>query len=421
MAYPSSGEREIRVRGYDLMHRLRKSRHVRSFVQVTSLDIARELAGAVGLSVKSEEPGPLSQFLLQLNQSDLDFLLDQTEPHGLYPCVQGNTLRFLTLTGTDGSTLLALGESLLEVHIEVNSDSACRSVTVTGWDPFRAQLQVGRATKTRIGRRVAAEAPPKLFGSDGEVTLSSQAGRDQKIAQSIAQSELDRRSAGEVVLHGTVLGDPRLRPGSPVEVTGVAVTFSGRYILSSVTHTIDGRAGYVSEISSAPPAPRPRDRNTSVFQAIVTRVNDPERLGRVRVSFPACNNIESDWMHVVSAGAGKGKGLVICPEVNDQVLVLFVHGDSAQGFVLGSFYGTDGPPDPGLDGSRVKRYTLLTPNGQRVQLDDTGNLIRLENKNGSYLELAPEKVRIHATASLEIDAPGKDVVIKGKSIDFRKE
>ena len=44
-------------------------------------------------------------------------------------------------------------------------------------------------------------------------------------------------------------------------------------------------------------------------------------------------------MEVLSVGAGSGKGLVACPDVDDQVLVLLLHGDPAQGIVLGGLYG----------------------------------------------------------------------------------
>jgi len=68
----------------------------------------------------------------------------------------------------------------------------------------------------------------------------------------------------------------------------------------------------------------------------------------------------------------------------------------------------------------VRRYTLLTPGGQRIQLDDGQHTICLENSGGSYCELSPQKVRVHAAVDLEIEAPGQRVVIRGKNIDFER-
>ena len=55
-----------------------------------------------------------------------------------------------------------------------------------------------------------------------------------------------------------------------------------------------------------------------------------------------------------------------------------------------------------------------------IRLDDGKHSIRLENSSGSYYELTPQKVRVHAAADLEIEAPGQRVVIRGKNIDFEK-
>ncbi len=50
---------------------------------------------------------------------------------------------------------------------------------------------------------------------------------DDARAQGLAQGELDRRVAGEVVLRGVALGDPRLRPGCAVELSGVDPAVAG--------------------------------------------------------------------------------------------------------------------------------------------------------------------------------------------------
>jgi phage baseplate assembly protein V len=152
----------------------------------------------------------------------------------------------------------------------------------------------------------------------------------------------------------------------------------------------------------------------------VTRIDDPDSLGRIRVSLPAVGHVETDWMGVVAAGAGSGKGFVVLPDVGDQVLVLFIAGETSQGVVLGGLYGVHGPGDYGVEGTRTQRYTLGTRGGQKIRLDDGGESIRVENKGGSFLELSPKKAHLHSVVDLEIEAPGCSVVIKGKTIDFRQ-
>jgi phage protein D/phage baseplate assembly protein gpV len=418
--YTSARGRELRVRGYDLLHQLRKRQSVRAHVQVTTRDLAQELVADLGLTVQATEPGPLWPRLIQHRQSDLELLQEVAERCGLYLALRGNVLHLLTLQGSGEIVPLALGATLLEARIEINSDTVCRTVAAAGWDPSRIETHEGQASFARVGRAVAAEVIPARVGGDSKRELVDEETPSDDHASGIAQAELDLRTAQEVTLSGVAQGDTRLRPGTLVEVTGVDDTVAGRYVLSAITHTIDARKGFLSEISSYPPAPRPRARSSVAAPGVVTQIDDPERLGRVRVSLPTYSNIETDWMGVLSAGAGAGKGFMTLPDIGDHVLVLFAHEDPGQGVVLGGLYGVQEPPDVGIDGGIVRRYTLLTPGGQRIRLDDGQQTIRLENSGGSYCELSPQQVRVHAVVDLEIEAPGQRVVIRGKNIDFER-
>jgi len=153
---------------------------------------------------------------------------------------------------------------------------------------------------------------------------------------------------------------------------------------------------------------------------VVTRVDDPDSLGRVKATLPTFSDVESEWMEVVSVGAGPEKGLIALPDAGDQVLVLLLHEDPGRGVVLGGLYGTAGPPDSGVEGGTVHRYTLVTRGGQRIRLDDEHGVLGLENRAGSYVELSPDHVRLHAAEGLTIEAPGQPVVIRGQSIDFQR-
>ena len=418
--YEPARRREIRVRGYDLLHQLRKRQAVRAHVQVTTRDLAQELVADLGLTVQAAEPGPLWPRLIQHRQSDFELLQEVAERCGLYLAVRGNVLHLLTLQGIGETLPLALGETLLEARIEINADAVCRLVAAAGWDPSRIETHEGQAWHARVGRAVAAEVAPERVGGSGKRELVDEGTPNDDHAAGIAQAELDLRTAREVTLWGVAEGDPRLRPGTPVEVTGVADAVAGRYVLSAITHLIDARKGFVSEISSYPPAPRPRARSSVAAPGVVTQIDDPAKLGRVRVSLLTYGNVETDWMGVLSAGAGVGKGFMTLPDIGDHVLVLFAHEYPGQGVVLGGLYGVQEPPDVGIDGGVVRRYTLLTPGGQRIRLDDGQQTIRLENSGGSYCELSPQKVRVHAAVDLEIEAPGQRVVIRGKNIDFER-
>jgi phage baseplate assembly protein gpV/phage protein D len=418
--YTPDGGREIRVRGYDKLHQLRQRQTARAHVQVDLRDLAFELVAPLGLRVEADERGPLLMHLFQHNQTDLDLLTQTTRRYGFYFILQDETFHLLTLSGLGEALPLALGDSLLEARVTLNGDAACREVTAVSWNPLRVETNSGRVDHPRSGREVTAAVLPIAMNGDGLRLLLDESAADDDQATALAQAELDRRSAAEVSLWGVAAGDPALQPGKPIQVSGLAEAVNGRYILTDVTHRIDGTLGYVTELSTLPPPAPLRPQAAGVTLGVVSQISDPENIGRVRLTLPTYGDVETDWLAVLSIGAGRNKGLTILPDVGDQVLALLDHGDPGRGIVLGGFYGMDGPTDSGVEEGQARRYTLQTPGGQRVQLDDTGHVIRLENSRGSVVELTPDRVRLHAATSLEIEAPGQAITIRGQTIDFQQ-
>ncbi len=413
--YRADGELELRVRGYDVLHQLRKRQPVRAFVETQAADLARELVADLGIEIATTTAAPLHELLIQHGHNDFDLLQQTLATHGIYFTLRDDTLHLLTLTGLTDRVELALGESLHEASVELNSDRAVQSVAVSGWDPLWMEMFEGVVSEAQSGRRVTAQ----VDGRDA-VVFGEMESADSDQSTAIAQAIIDQRTAAAIVLNGVAEGDPALRPGTIVAVAGLDNAISGDYPLCDVLHTIDAQRGYLTTISSQPPQLPTPPRAASALIGVVTQVADPQGLGRVRVSYPSLNGVESGWMQVMSPAAGVNKGLVALPDIDDNVLVLCLNQNPTRGIVLGGIYGPFAPYADGVDGGAITRYSLRTPNGQLVQLDDSARQIRIENSEGSYVEMEPDKVRIHATTDLEIAAPGHAIVIKGDSIDFQR-
>lgn len=418
--YASDQARRVRLRGYDRLHRLRKQQPVRVHVEITAKDIAEEMLSGLGIMVQADMSGPVWPRVIQHRQSDFELLAELASRAGLFFSLRREVLHLFTLEGIGSAIKLELGTSLLEANIEVNGDTACDRVITTGWDPWSVQPHEGEAGPPRSGRDLPMQVRPSDFGGSGERRLVDEPLQDDRIAESIAQGELDHRTAREIVLWGVADGNPGLQPGTPVEISGLAASLCGRFVISAVNHTIDAKKGFISEINTTPPLRSLKTRGMVASLGIVSQIDDPEEMGRIKVCLPTYAEVESDWLSVLTVGAGTGKGLIMQPDIDDQVLVLLEQGDPAQGIVLGGLYGTKSPPDWGIDKGSVKRFTFQTPGGQRLQLDDARNSIRLEISEGSYLEMTPERVLLHAEADIEVEAPGKQVLIKGKRIDFQQ-
>jgi len=389
---------------------------------VDAIGVVREVLANASIAASVEGNAAVDwPLLLQHDQTDFELLRELCERAGLYFVLRQEKLYLLTLEGvSDGETPeLTLGDSLLEATFELNAATSCRRVVARGWDPGRVLPLEAQAKEPRCGRVATARVAPADVGGTDERLIGGLTGADETHAQLIAQAELDRAVANELTLRGTAQGDPALRPGTTVEVVGVADRLAGTYVLTEVVHTIDPETGYLSAISSRPPPPLVHSGAMGMALGKVSTVDDPEGLGRVRVRLPAFGDIETGWLQVLGVGAGAKKGLCVLPDTDDQVLVALFRGDLGQAIVLGGLYG-DANPDPGVEGGNVRRFSLQTAGGQRLFFDDKRRTLQISDAKGSHFEIGPKGVSLHSKVPLTIEAPGQSLVFRASTIDFER-
>ena len=107
---------------------------------------------------------------------------------------------------------------------------------------------------------------------------------------------------------------------------------------------------------------------SGVAVGIVTNNQDPQQLGRVKVRFPWLpGEDESFWAMIAVLMAGHERGTYFLPEVDDQVLVAFEHGDIRRPYVLGALWHRAAPPpETNADGKNNKRLIRSRSGLQRL-------------------------------------------------------
>ena len=85
--------------------------------------------------------------------------------------------------------------------------------------------------------------------------------------------------------------------------------------------------------------------------ALVTDNVDPDELGRIQVKFPTLHEEPlSFWLRQIAPMAGIERGLYALPEIDDEVLVVFLQGSHDVGVIIGQFWnGVDKPPPEAKD------------------------------------------------------------------------
>jgi uncharacterized protein involved in type VI secretion and phage assembly len=166
----------------------------------------------------------------------------------------------------------------------------------------------------------------------------------------------------------------------------------------------------------------PAGRFYGVTIGIVTNTKDPDGLGRVKVALPwLADAVESDWARIAVPMAGKGRGTYFLPEVDDEVLLAFEHGDPAFPYVLGGLWnGKDEPPATNTDGKNDVRM-IRSRSGHAIRLIDKDGAEQIEivdrtGKNKVSISSADGKITISADADVVVEAARGTLTLRGKDV-----
>ncbi len=186
-----------------------------------------------------------------------------------------------------------------------------------------------------------------------------------------------------------------------MSVGGVDPALTGKWVISGSRHEF-GEGIYRTSLEFAGRQDRSiyglvgqgtsagHDRIYGLVIGIVTDNDDPDQLGRVKLKFPWLgDDVESWWARLAAPGAGKDYGVTWVPQVNDEVLVGFEHGDIRFPFVLGGLWnGKDTIPfDYGadLDAGEVTYCGFTSRTGHKISFLESSSesAIKLETKGGA--------------------------------------
>ena len=178
-------------------------------------------------------------------------------------------------------------------------------------------------------------------------------------------------------------------------------------------------------------------RIDGVVTGIVADIKDPNGLGRVKLLFPWLaegkegtvhigdneERAHSDWARVATLMAGKERGTFIIPEVNDEVLVAFEHGQLNRPVVIGMLWNNeDLPPEKIDEKGKNDIRAIHTRSGHKVVFNDSDeapSILIVDNrgKNRIFINSKEKKMEIEAEGDLTITVGGK-LTIKAKGIQI---
>ena len=167
-----------------------------------------------------------------------------------------------------------------------------------------------------------------------------------------------------------------------------------------------------------------------VLPALVVDIKDPDTPGRVKVTLPWSVDAKGEryeaWARLATMLGGNNRGSWFIPDVDDEVLVAFEHGDPRRPYVLGGLWnGQDSAPES-MDGAgnnykKVLRsrngvkitlddqdgqeqLILETPGGQKITLKDGPGSVEVADSNGNSIKMEAAGITINASAKVTVNA-----------------
>jgi uncharacterized protein len=292
-----SGESRVTIRAFNRLHRLTHERKTRVFVDTTDAEIVEVIARENGLvPAPSGDVNIKYDHVYQHNQTDLEFLLERAARIGYEVLVDDTSLLFRKKE-VAAPLVLAKGwrrtgdSRLRRFHARLSTTGTLQRVIVHGFDP-QGQEHVGEATAPTVLLVPGDPQPDLLLGRTVAFTVDQPVFSTEEAA-AIAKSMLEQATLSYVTGEAEAKGHPKIKAGIVVKIDGVGDRFDGEYHVTGVrhrySHLLGCGGGYKSRLKL-------RRRPIALFYL---------------------------------------------PDVDEEVLIAFVHGDLTRPYVVGSLWDDD--------------------------------------------------------------------------------
>ena len=391
----------IIVSGYSATYRMETAHSCFSWNDTTIGDVVKKLCEQAKVQLELNPAFKENKdFICQYEESDFDFIRRLAHQYQEWMYFDGTKLIFGKPRKLADPIILEYGTTLSS--LDIGLQTLARSEQVFSYHSG-ADREMQRMTPD------LAYGHDKLSGDAFRASLGmfSKPARQHALPRISNETELinymGRKQAAETAETHYITAEsqvPTLRVGSVVSlyssflerVGNISKESLGNFIIIEISHEVSQGSYYKNRFKAIPatikamPSPKVRMPLTETQMATVLSNADPQGKGRVRVRMNwQTDGMQTGWVRVMTPDGGSSsdvksnRGFVFIPEVGDQVLLGFRHGDPARPYVMGSlFNGTTG--GGGGQGNNCK--SLTTRSGSSLKLDDSAGSVTLHDKGG---------------------------------------
>jgi uncharacterized protein len=270
--FPAGGQPTLQVRALNQLYRLHFKQVTEPFVEKTDTQIAQAIVGRIG----QEQPGlnleletrPANQqetpheYILINNDYPIVFLMERARHNGYDIYIEEVEEGSRTVSklhfhpserGAPVTYKLDWGRTLISFKPTLRTAKQVSKVTVRGWDARRREAFQESATRNDLSTRgLPSQEDMQALDSalaGSEIVIADQPVSSRQEAREKARDYLTRLANDLVTGSGGTVGLPELRAARPVFICGLGRRFSGRYVITSSTHSI-GDGGYTTSFEA---------------------------------------------------------------------------------------------------------------------------------------------------------------------------
>ena len=433
----------IIVSGYSATYRMETAHSCFSWNDRTIGDVVKKLCEQAKVQLELNPAfKETKDFICQYEESDFDFIRRLAHQYQEWMYFDGTKLIFGKPRKLADPIRLEYGTTLSS--LDIGLQTLARSEQVFSYHSG-ADREMQRMTPD------LAYGHDKLAGEAFRASLGmfSKPARQHALPRISNETELvnymGRKQAAETAETHYITAEsqvPTLRVGSVISlyssflerVGNLSEESLGNFIIIEITHEVSQGSYYKNRFKAIPatikamPSPKVRMPLAETQMATVLSNADPQGKGRVRVRMNwQTDGMQTSWVRVMTPDGGSSsdvksnRGFVFIPEVGDQVLLGFRHGDPARPYVMGSlFNGTTG--GGGLEGNHMK--SLTTRSGHTIKLNDSlsslGITIKDIKGNSIHIDSVGDDIIINAKRNITINA-GETFTVNCKNANILAE
>jgi type VI secretion system secreted protein VgrG len=404
-------------------------------------DIIGSIVGNYPITVGSlESTKGTYKFDTQYRETDFDYIMRLAIGSGMFAWYSGRDFNLGPANGKD-AVELTWRETLGAFRIGLGTAPFEFKADVYNYEQKKTYSQDSKSISPDAAlsnlSKTSPDASKKIYGDSGFSEAPKMVGDAQTLDATLKNER--RKALGSMIRCTGQSIVPEVRVGSCARLVGLDA-MDGQYWVVAVRHTFEESGKYhntfvctpldiaypggaetrmdlgsaeTPDHAAASPERVAEARREPVVGMHVARVvdlKDPDKLGRIKVSYPWLDSEQTVWVRMVVAHAGKSRGWYALPELDDEVLIGYEHGNTDHPIVLGCLYNKDNAPMQEAISSDNDIKMFMTRSGNKILLDDKDGAERIviaqkDGKNQIVLDMSGP--------SISISTDG-DISVKGK-------